>query len=234
MRAAEAANSWRAVRREVMRRIQAREWRPGERIPHEADLALEFGCARATVNRALRAVAETGLIERRRRAGTRVALHPVRKATLDIPIIRMDIESRGEAHGYSLLSRAEAVPPPHVRAHFHSPADTPLLHLVALHMANGRAHALEDRWIDTDAVPQAASADFTLISANEWLVHNVPFDGGDIAFSAAIAEAAEADALGCPLGAPLFVTERTTWHAGRTITSVRLLFAPGYRLHTRI
>ena len=234
MRSAETANSWQAVRREVMRRIQSREWVPGERIPHEADLALEFGCARATVNRALREVAETGLIERRRRAGSRVALHPVRKATLDIPIIRIEIESRGEAYSYILVSRDLAVPPPQIRARLRSAAHRPALHIVGLHLADGRAHALEDRWINTDAVPQAAATDFTHMSPNEWLVHNVPFVGGDIAFSAANADASEADAFGCKVGAPLFVTERTTWHAERTVTTVRLVFAPGYRLHTRI
>ncbi len=71
---------------EVLRRIHCRDWEPGEQIPNEADLALEFGCARATVNRALRTLAESGVLDRKRKAGTRVALHPVGKATLNIPI----------------------------------------------------------------------------------------------------------------------------------------------------
>jgi GntR family transcriptional regulator, histidine utilization repressor len=47
-----------------------------------------LGCARATVNRALRDLAEAGLLERRRKGGTRVPLTPVRKATFEIAIIR--------------------------------------------------------------------------------------------------------------------------------------------------
>ena len=85
-------NSWQSVQAEVLRRINAREWKPGDFIPNEAELAIEFGCARATVNRALRALAESGLLDRRRKAGTRVSLNPVRKATLDIPVIRYEIE----------------------------------------------------------------------------------------------------------------------------------------------
>ncbi|MFC3117536.1 GntR family transcriptional regulator [Jhaorihella thermophila] len=84
--------------------------------PHEADLARELGCARATVNRALRAVAEDGLIERRRRAGSRVALHPVRKARLDIPVIRVEVESRGLPYHFSLTSKSDELPPPAIRA----------------------------------------------------------------------------------------------------------------------
>ena len=69
-------------------RIYSRQWQPGELIPNEADLAIEFGCARVTMNRALRALAETGLLDRRRKVGTRVTLNPITKATLQIPVIR--------------------------------------------------------------------------------------------------------------------------------------------------
>ncbi|MEL6336872.1 MAG: GntR family transcriptional regulator, partial [Pseudomonadota bacterium] len=54
-----AYRNWQRVQDEVLRRIQSREWKPGEMIPHEAALATEFGCARTTVNRALREIAET-------------------------------------------------------------------------------------------------------------------------------------------------------------------------------
>ena len=50
-------NTWQSVQEEVLRRINSREWKPGELIPNEAELSLEFGCARATVNRALRGLA---------------------------------------------------------------------------------------------------------------------------------------------------------------------------------
>lgn len=228
----DGANSWQEVRQEVLRRIRAREWAPGELIPHEADLATELGCARTTVNRALREIAETGLIERRRRAGTRVALHPTRRAMLEIPVIRIEIEGRGRKYGYQLLVREEAVPPPEAGAHFGDRAGEVMLHIVALHSADGRPHAIEDRWIDIDAVPIARTADFAAISPNEWLVLHVPFEGGNITFSAAQATAGDAAMLGCAAGSPLFLTERVTWRGDRTLTRVRLLFAPGYRVTT--
>jgi DNA-binding GntR family transcriptional regulator len=91
--------TWQAIQAEALRRIRDREWKPGEAIPHEAELAGEFGCARATVNRALRELAEAGLLERRRKAGTRVSLNPVRKATFEIPIIRQDARHLKAATG---------------------------------------------------------------------------------------------------------------------------------------
>ena len=55
--------NWRDVMAEVERRIYTREWQPGQSIPNEADLAIELGCARVTVNRALRTLAEIGLLD---------------------------------------------------------------------------------------------------------------------------------------------------------------------------
>ena len=92
---------WQDIEAEALRRIHARDWPPGSAIPHEADLAKEFGVARATVNRALQSLAEAGWLDRRRKAGTRVALHPVRKAVLSIPILRTEITDLGFHYGYS-------------------------------------------------------------------------------------------------------------------------------------
>ncbi len=225
---------WQAVQAEVLRRINAREWKPGDVIPNEAELALEFGCARATVNRALRALADAGLLDRKRKAGTRVTLHPVRKATLDIPVIRREIEGKGFAYRYSLLSRELIEPPPDVRARMQTAAGEKLLHLVAVHMADGRPYVLENRWIALKTVPEAKGADFETVSPNEWLVTNVPFEGGDIGFSAMTAGPDEARILVCREGEGLFVIDRSTWSDDRVITSVRLTFAPGYRMHTEI
>lgn len=226
--------SWQSVQDEVRRRIQSRQWKPGDIIPGESDLAREFGCARATVNRALRDLADAGLLDRRRKAGTRVALHPVRKATLDIPVIRREIESKGLAYGYVLLSRDVAVPAADIMARLQTRPGEGMLHLTALHLADGRPYVFENRWINLMAVPEVADVDFAALSANEWLVANIPFEGGDIAFTAMVAGPREAGTLDCREGEGLFVIDRTTWSAGRTITTVRLAFAPGYRMHTQL
>ena len=72
-------NGWEHIRAEVQRRIRDRQWPHGAMIPTEEELAAEFGCARATVNRALRDLAQSGVLERRRKAGTRVVALPVRR-----------------------------------------------------------------------------------------------------------------------------------------------------------
>jgi GntR family histidine utilization transcriptional repressor len=226
--------NWQSVQDEVLRRIHAREWKPGDLIPNEADLALEFGCARTTVNRALRALAETGLLDRRRKAGTRVAAQPVAKATLDIAVIRQEVEARGQIYSYRRIARAEKIPPIAISAAMRTGAEVALAHVRALHLADSSPYALEDRWINTDVVPSALGEAFHAVSANEWLLQNAPYTHGEIAFSAINATSADAEALACAPQPALFAVYRVTWDNAQSVTKVRILYSPGHQLRTRL
>ncbi len=226
--------SWQQVHDEALRRIHDREWAPGALIPNEADLAREMGCARATVNRALQVLAEAGWLERRRKAGTRVALAPQRRAELAIPVIRQDVESRGQAFSHAILERHAGTMPPNLRAGLGLAADAPTCFLRTLYLADGRPHALENRWVHLDAAPGFETADLDRISPNEWLVQNAPFVHGTFDYSAEPASADEALHLDCEKGAPVMVLERRTFGPLSPVTHVRLMYAPGFRLHLSI
>lgn len=226
--------NWQSVQDEVLRRIHAREWKPGDLIPNEADLAVEFGCARSTVNRALRSVADSGVLDRKRKAGTRVATQPVVKATLNIAVIRHEVEEHGAKYGYLLISRARAVPPLSVSGAMQTRAEETLLHVRALHLADDSAYAYEDRWINTAVVPGALVEAFGDVSANEWLMAHAPYTHGEIAFSAVQANAEYARVLGVPQNSALFAIDRLTWDHTSSVTKVRLLFSPGYQLRTAL
>lgn len=227
-------SNWQAVQAEVLRRIHTRIWVPGELIPTEQALAQEFGCARATVNRALQAVSEAGLLERRRKAGTRVALHPVRKAKLDIPILRQEIEGLGHRYGYHALISQIQTPPQAVQTQMQADVGDTFLRVKSVQSADGAPFVVEDRWINLTTVPTAAQADFSQISANEWLVINAPFSHGEIAFSALNADAEVAGQLAVTQGAAIFVIDRITWDENRAVTSVRQFFQAGYQMQTRL
>lgn len=226
--------AWRAVRDEALRRIQTREWEPGELIPSEAALARELGHARATVNRALRALAEQGLLERRRRAGTRVAEAPQRRALLSVPLIREEVEARGARYGYALVARQVAPMPDPVRLALGLAPETPTEEVCALHVADGRPYAYETRWVNLAAVPGFPDAPLETVSANEWLVRHAPFERGTLDYAAEPADAVAAAHLGCAAGTPVMVLERTTHGPEAPVTWVRLVYAPGYRLHMDI
>lgn len=221
-------NSWQDIQEEILGRIQSRRWKPGEQIPNEAELAREFGCARATVNRALQAVADQGWIDRRRKAGTRVSKMPVRRARLDIPIIRQQIEESGRSCHYRLIQCGEALPPERVRREMNLVGDQKCIRVVAVYLADHAPFVVEDRWINKTAVPGVADADFSTSSANEWLIQHAPYTRGELAFSAHSAPQTIAGLLEISTGEAVFVMDRLTWHGEISITSVRLWYAPGY------
>jgi len=225
------ATGWKDIHNEALRRIQSRIWQPGDLIPNETALAAEFGCARATVNRALQALADTGWLERRRKAGTRVALSPQRRAQLAIPLIRQEIERSGQSFSHSIIKRATTTMPARICAALSLNAPAKSAHIRTLYLANACPFAFEDRWVNLGAVPAFADAPLNDISPNEWLVQNAPFAHGTLDYSATPASPIEATHLNCAPATPLMILERRTFGPDAPVTFMRLSYAPGHHLH---
>lgn len=219
-----------AIAAEVRRRIVAREWRQGDRIPDEAELAVTFGVARATVNKALQLLADEGLLDRKRRAGTHVTVNPARKATLTIPIVREQIEAAGREYSHRVIAQKRSGLPADMAARMDLPAGRPAIHLRTVHYGDSQPFLVEDRWINPAAAAGADDIDFHRINANEWLVRNCTWLRADLAFSAENANARDARLLETRQGTALLILHRTTWNDLGAITSVRLAFHPGYTM----
>jgi GntR family transcriptional regulator, histidine utilization repressor len=224
---------FREVKQAVFARIRRGEWGPGSQLPGEVDLAAEFGCSRGTVNRAMQELSDDGIIERRRKGGSRVRLAPSRQVTFEIPLIRSEIEAAGFQYRYTLLTDEICMTPEWLRVRLALGPRTRVRHLTCLHHSNGQPYQFEDRWINTKVVPRALNADFSAIGPNEWLVSEVPYTNAEVRFSAVAADTGMAQPLKTRSGEPLFMAERTTWLADAAVTLVRLCFKPGYTMVAR-
>jgi GntR family transcriptional regulator, histidine utilization repressor len=221
---------FRDIKREVFRRIRSDEWGPGTLLPGEVELAAEFGCARATVNRAMQELSDDGIIDRRRKGGSRVKLAPVRQVTFEIPLVRAEIEARGARYRYALISSALVNAPRWLQSRLDLADGARVRHVKCMHYADDAPFQYEDRWINLAAVPKAEAADFSLTGPNEWLVSEVPYSNAEVRFSATAAEGSVAKHLESAPGEPIFMAERTTWLAGAPVTNVRFYFASGYQM----
>jgi GntR family histidine utilization transcriptional repressor len=222
--------TYREVKADILRQITRGQLPLGSAMPNEVDLAVSYGCARATVNRAMRELADDGIIERRRKAGTRVRLNPIRQVRLNIPIVGEEIEELGAQYRYALVQVEAARAPNWLRARMALERDDRVLHLTCMHYADGAPYQHEDRWINLGALPEAEQHDFSDIGPNEWLVSTVPFTDAQISFHAVQADATIADYLDCSKGDALFQAERTTWLEGQTITFVQLTYRLSHRV----
>lgn len=144
------------------------------------------------------------------------------------------MEQRNAQWRYGLLSQGREVAPARITSRLGLPSQAKLLHVQSVHYADNHPFLHEDRWINPAAAPGIEAVDFSTVSANEWLIENAPYTGGDIAFSASNADRVLAELLEATEGAALFVVDRITWDKEVPVTAVRLSYAPGYRMNTRI
>jgi GntR family transcriptional regulator len=63
------------VRERLVERIRSGEWRPGQIIPNEFEIAAEFGVSQGTARKAISELAAEGLVLRRQGRGTFVVEH---------------------------------------------------------------------------------------------------------------------------------------------------------------
>lgn len=210
-------NPARRIRDEIAAAIRSGEWRPGDRVPTEQELAARYGCARATVSKALGELAAAGLVERRRKAGTFVAHPPVHSAVMTVPDLAELIAARGEAYGWVLKTMRTEADGDALR-----PA--PTLRVEGVHFAAGEPFALETRFIALGEVPDAASADFRVEAPGTWLLGHIPWTEARHLIRAVMPTRADASQLGVGARTACLELDRTTWRAGRVVTHVRQLF----------
>lgn len=211
------------IRADLEHRIRSGELRPGARIPFEHELVARYGCARATVGKALASLARAGLIERRRKAGSFVAHPHSEAAVLDIPDIGAAVAARGGGYRFELVARAEerSDAPPFTPG-------TQTLRIEGVHHAIDGPFAHELRWISLVAVPGARAEAFENIAPGLWLLDHVPWSEAEHRISAIAAAGDVAARLQLPRGTPCLRLARTTWRNGEPVTHVRQTF-PGDR-----
>ncbi|MBP6877459.1 MAG: histidine utilization repressor [Phenylobacterium sp.] len=220
------------IRTDIEAKILSGELGPGDRIPFEHELTEQYGCSRMTVSKAISALAEAGLIERRRRAGSFVARPRVHSAVLDIPDLRAEIEGRGQAYRFELITCVQRAADGADEAEL--AGGRTLLALRGVHFADLQPFSLEDRLISLRAAPEAARVDFAEISPGAWLLEHIPWTEAENRISALAVDAEAARLLAVPPRTACLAVERRTWRAGVGVTRVRQLFpGEGYDLVAR-
>lgn len=222
------------IKASVLESIRDNTWAPGTILPNEIDLAKHFGCARATVNRAIRELAEEGIVERKRKAGTTVKTNPTRQAKFQIPVVGEEIENGGGTYSYTLVNREVIVSPNWLRTKMNFAPKTKVLFIQCLHKRDESPYQFEDRWINSLVVPNALDVDFEEIGPNEWLVRTVPFTEIELSFSARRATSEVAEFMEMSEGDAVFTGERMTWLNAKAVTFARFHYHQGYNMRTLI
>jgi GntR family histidine utilization transcriptional repressor len=209
-------------------RIVSGEWPPGHRIPFESELTERYRCSRMTVNKALTQLASSGLIERRRKAGSFVAQPRSEAAVLAIHSIGAEVEALGLPYRFDLIRRQERPQTPVEKLRLRLDDASHVIALTCRHFAGDVPFCLEERLINLDAVPQAGQADFTREPPGVWLTKHIPWTVAEHHIKAIAVRGETATMLRLDGGTACLVVERRTWRGEQTVTAVRFTY-PGER-----
>ena len=207
-------------------------WAPGYRVPFEHELMATYDCSRMTVNKVMTQLADAGLIERRRRAGSFVRLPRSQAAILEIHDLRTEVDALGLEYRYQLdarqirtSTRADAL-----LLGLHGPER--VIEIRCRHFAAARVFCVERRLINLAVIRDAEAANFVDEAPGPWLVRSVPWTAAVHRISAKAADD-ELTTGAVAAGAPCLVIERRTWRAEQPVTFVRLAYPGAHELVAR-
>ena len=207
--------------------IASGRWRPGERLPSEAELTEAFGLSRMTVNRALRELHQEGLVERVQGVGSFVAqLHRI-ASTLTVRDVHDEIAARGHQHEAQVHLLESVVATEAQAAEFQLQPGAPLFHSIILHRDNGVAVQCEDRLVNPACAPEYMAQDFTQVTPTHYLLEVAPLSEARYTIEAQRPSPLEAKLLDMARGEPCLVVRRSTLSLGQVVTAVRLTHPGG-------
>lgn len=234
LRAGASQPLYRRVKAMLLARIRSGEWAEGAEVPSENRLVVELGVSRMTVHKALRELAEEGLLTRLQGVGTFVAESLPGMEIVHLGQIADEIAARGGTHSARVLRLVRAYPPPEIMRQFHLVAGTDLFHSVILHCENGVPLQHEDRWVNPLSAPDYLAQDFAHLTTTRYLLQREPNPSVEHLVEAVRPVADVAALLGIAADEPCLRLLRRTWASGRVVT-VAALTHPGtrFRLGTR-
>jgi GntR family transcriptional regulator len=152
---------YRSIAAELMRKIEAQEYRPGSLLPSEVELASEFGVTRMTVRQALSGLAAQGIIERRHGHGTVVVPIKLQRQAVRPMGLAEELRTRGLTPGSHTIKFDEIRPPKDVGAALWIGPRGNVYRLRRLRYADGVLIGVQESFIPTKHAPGLLEVDFT-------------------------------------------------------------------------
>jgi GntR family transcriptional regulator len=201
----------------ILQSLQAGEWKPGESIPSEMDLAARFRVSQGTVRKAIDELAAENLVVRRQGKGTFVATHSeqhLRYRFLKLMPDSGDRDGEGPAQRTVLECRRVRAPAEVARALALRPGDAVLQVRRVLSFA-GVPTILEDLWLPGNAFKGLSAERMASFVGPTYAMYEVEFGvrmvRAEEKIRAVAADASQAALLNVQPRSPLLSVERIAY-----------------------
>ncbi len=212
----------------IRARIVTGDWPQDHRIPSENELVDRLGISRMTANRALRELADEGVLVRIRGKGSFVAPRKRSSAFRSVPNIAEEIANRGGRHSVDVIVLQEEVCGPDLAEDLGLGIGDGVFHSVLVHREDDLPIQIEDRFVNPAVAPGYLGVDFHASTPNGYLSDLAPIARAEQFIEAVAAQPWEGRLLSIPRTEPCLLIRRRTWSDDRIVSSVRLLY-PGTR-----
>ena len=211
----------------ILQSLEAGEWKPGESIPSEMDLAGRFRVSQGTVRKAIDELASENLVVRRQGKGTFVATHAeqhVRYRFLKLMPDSGDRDSEGPAQRAVLECKRVRAPAEVARALGLRPGDA-VLQVRRVLSFRGVPTILEDLWLPGNAFKGLNAEHMASFVGPTYAMFEVEFGvrmvRAEEKIRAVAADASQAALLGVDPRSPLLSVERIAYTYNDTPMELR-------------
>ncbi|MBC9175438.1 histidine utilization repressor [Pseudoroseomonas ludipueritiae] len=212
----------------ILERVRSGEWSAEHRVPSENELVRLTGHSRVTVGRALRELADAGLLKRVQGVGTFVASGPPQSALLELRDIAGEITERGHVHAMRVEALGRRLADVELAVAFGVPEGSPLFHSRIVHLEDDVPVQLEDRLVNPVIAPDYLDQDFTRTTPYAHLMACAPAERVEHVVEAVRPDAAAIASLGITPDEPCLLIHRRTW-SRRLVATRAWLTHPGSR-----
>ncbi|MDK1389564.1 HTH-type transcriptional repressor YvoA [Ensifer psoraleae] len=212
----------------VLGNIGSGKWGQDHKLPSEHELVSKLGVSRMTIHRALRELTSDGLLIRIQGVGTFVAPPKPLSTLIEINNIASEIRQRGGRHAAKVVVLESTEPGPELLAAFEFGTRGPVGHSMVVHFEDNVPVQLEERFVNTELVPDYEKQDFTRITTYDYLQQSTPLTEVEHVIAAVAADEDTARLLMIRPGEPCLLLHRRTW-SGSTVATVNRLTYNGSR-----
>lgn len=207
---------YRQIKALITARLQSGEWKAGDLIPSELDLAKRFGVSQGTVRKAVDEMAAENLLVRRQGRGTFVATHAEQK--VQYRFLRLMPDEGSESLERQLLDCRRQRATAAIAKALQMRSGDAMVEVRRLLSSKGVPVVLDDIWLPGDL--------FKGLTTERLNQHRGPFYGlfeaefgvqmirAEEKIRAVVADAASAQLLQVSVGAPLLSVERLSFTYG--------------------
>jgi GntR family transcriptional regulator, histidine utilization repressor len=215
------------VKKLLVAQIDSGRWAEGDQLPSENQLVNSLGLSRMTVNRALRELANEGVVTRLMGVGTFVAPAKSPSSLFEVKNIADEIQNRGHRHRTRVVflrrEKAGDIDPA-----LRDALRTDVFHSLIVHYEDDTPIQVEDRLVNPAEAPNYLEQDFTTVTPNRYLSQVAPLVRGEHIVEAILGSDEECRLLHIPRGEPCLLIRRRTWSSHGLVSAARLVH-PGSR-----